>query len=518
MSRTRQLTGVALAGVLLVTAGACADGGDDTRDDAPVTSAPDPTTPAPTAGSDATTTQPSPPVTDASSPARPLEVTGPITSGRGTPQTSTPVDLAGAGYVEEEFFVSGEATSYVPVGELGSDGRWTVEPDGTAPFTTRVLVRRPADATDANGVVVVEWFNVSSAIDIDVDFVYSHAELLRGGYTWVGVTAQAVSVESDGSTSSFGPGALGLKVWDAERYGDLSHPGDAYSYDIFTAVGEALRHPGDVDPLAGIAAEHLLAVGESQSAFRLLTYANAVQPLADVYDGILIHSRAGTGAPVGTADFLGGDVPLAAQVRDDLDVPVLQVQTETDLLALVPTSPFTDARQADSDTVRTWEVAGTAHSDSYYLTWLSEQGNRQFEEFLDLSAVLGTMNSGPSNYVMNAAIRWLTRWATDGTAPPSAPPIDVADGAIVRDADGIATGGVRTPHVDVPYATLTGEGMSMVGMTVPFDGATLTSRYGDEAAFLAQFERSLDAAIEAGFLLSEDRDAILADVTERASF
>jgi hypothetical protein len=48
----------------------------------------------------------------------------------------------------------------------------------------------------------------------------------------------------------------------------------------------------DVD---GIAVEHLIAMGESQSAFRLLTYVNAVHPAARVYDGFLIHSRDGGG-------------------------------------------------------------------------------------------------------------------------------------------------------------------------------------------------------------------------------
>jgi hypothetical protein len=505
---------VILAGLALAAA-ACGDDEDPTAEagDTPVTSSslaveasapPTTTTPADGAGQEADV------------PGRELTVTGPVTGGRGVMQTATPIDLDAAGYVEEEYVLSGAATSYAPVGELGLDGRWEAEPAATAPFTTRFVVRRPADPAAFNGVVVVEWFNASSDVDIDIDFVFANEELLRGGYAWVGVTAQAIGIEGDGTASPFGPGALGLQAWDPERYADLSHPGDEYSYDIFTAVGEVLRDPGHVDPLDGLEAEHLLATGESQSAFRLLTYANAVQPLAGVYDGILIHSRSGSGAPLGSFDdMMGGDVPLAAQVRDDLDVPVLQVQTETDLIALVPSSPFPAARQPDSATVRTWEVAGTAHSDSYYLSRLTEQGTRQFEGFLDLSGVLGRMNSGPQNFVMNAAVRWLTRWVAEGAAPPSATPIEVADGAIVRDADGNALGGLRTPQLDVPLATLTGEGLSMIGLTIPFDEATLAARYGDEAGYLARFTEALDATIEAGFLLEDDRAAILADAADR---
>ena len=505
MTRTLPL---ALAGITFTLAACSADDNASDITAATVTDLVDTTAVQTT--EDITTTTPE----ENDMPTRDLTVTGPVNSGRGIPQTATPIDLSSAGYVEEEFFVSGVATSYSPTGEIGFDGHWNAVPASTAPFTTRILVRRPVDASKFNGVTVVEWFNASSAVDIDVDFVFTNQELLRGGYAWVGVTAQAIGVNGDGSASPFGPGAVGLKIWDPERYAPLSHPGDSYSYDIFTAVGEALLHPGDVDPLNGLGVEHLLATGESQSAFRLLTYANAIQPLANVYDGIMIHSRGGSGAPLGVDGMIGGDVPMAAQVRDDLDIPVFQVQTETDLVSLVPTSPFTAARQPDSSMVRTWEVVGTAHSDSYYLSRLTEQGNAQFEGFLDLSNVLPIMNSGPQNFIMNSALRSLTNWVANGVEPAKASPIEIADGAIVRDADGIAVGGLRTPQVDVPIATLTGEGMSMIGRTVPFDASVLATRYGDKAGFLAAFTDSLDAAISAGFLLADDRDAILVAAAE----
>lgn len=63
----------------------------------------------------------------------------------------------------------------------------------------------------------------------------------------------------------------------------------------------------------------------------------------------------------------------------------------------------------------------------------------------------------------------------------------------------------------MPIATLTGEGLSVVGQTLPFDAATLTARYGDEAGYLAEFTAALDATIDAGFLLADDRDQILSD-------
>ena len=43
--------------------------------------------------------------------------------------------------------------------------------------------------------------------------------------------------------------------------------------------------------LGGLQPKHVIAIGESQSAGRLVTYIDAVHPLVDVYDGFLVHSR-----------------------------------------------------------------------------------------------------------------------------------------------------------------------------------------------------------------------------------
>jgi hypothetical protein len=77
-------------------------------------------------------------------------------------------------------------------------------------------------------------------------------------------------------------------------------------------------------------------------------------------------------------------------------------------------------------------------------------------------------------------------------------------------------GGIRTPWVDVPVAVLSGLGqvgevfVVLFGQTLPFDEAALAELYpGGVAEYLERFEASLDATIEAGFLLDEDRAEIL---------
>ena len=197
----------------------------------------------------------------------------------------------------------------------------------------------------------------------------------------------------------------------------------------------------------------------------MLTYANAVQPVANVYDGFLVHSRDGGGAPISAA--ADGAEPPITRVRTDLHVPVFQVLTETDQFGLRPGSPFPDARQPDTNMIRTWEIAGTAHSDVAYLRYLSDQGQKQFPGFLDLSGVFNVANNGPQKYVMRTVVRLLRDWVGNGTAPPHQKPLEIANGAILRDAHGNALGGVRAPPLDVPVATITGEGYSPIGKTAP---------------------------------------------------
>jgi hypothetical protein len=372
-----------------------------------------------------------------------------------------------------------------------------------------MLVRRPHDVEAFNGTVVVEWLNVTAGVDVDVDFGFFAEEVLRAGDAWVGVTAQEVAVTSTGG-GQFGDAALGLKAWDPQRYGDLDHPGDAFAYDIFSQAGALLRTDEGRAALGGVSPEVILADGESQSAFRLVTYLNAVDPVARVFDGFLIHSRDGGAAPLDGRSFeVEPDEPPTTRLRTDGRAPALQVITESDLYLLRPGAPVPDARQPDGDRVRTWEVAGTAHSDATYLRRLNQQGTRQFKGFFDLSEVIPLANDGPQRFVMRAALHALRDWVA-GRPPPTAEPLQVVDGAIVRDEHGNALGGVRTPPLDVPAATHTGEGTPL-GSSTPFTTDQLGALYGNRDAYLAAYRAATDAAVEAGFILAADAAEVNAD-------
>jgi len=211
-------------------------------------------------------------------------VTGPITGGdRGQAFGAMPAaELSRTSYVEHEFFVSGTATAFKPSGVLTTDGRWTVAAESTADFKVRMLVRRPADDKRFNGIVVMEWLNVTALAEGATDFMQMQELLVREGYAWVGVGAQAAGVNSPRS---------GVKDWDKSRYASLVHPGDAYSYDIFSQASQVLRRPNAPQILSGLTARKIIATGRSQSGFRLVTYINAIHPTTRLFDGYLIHSR-----------------------------------------------------------------------------------------------------------------------------------------------------------------------------------------------------------------------------------
>ena len=87
-----------------------------------------------------------------------------VTHAPGTPKLLLGAyDIASLGYTDDEYFVSGSASAYMPVGQLGSDGCWDAAPSGAADYTTRMVVLKPSGAAAFNGTVVVEWLNVSGA-------------------------------------------------------------------------------------------------------------------------------------------------------------------------------------------------------------------------------------------------------------------------------------------------------------------------------------------------------------------
>ncbi|BBX40659.1 alpha/beta hydrolase domain-containing protein [Mycobacterium simiae] len=453
-----------------------------------------------------------------------------------TPIAGKPLLLLGAfdirevGYVAAEFLVSGTAASYCPASELTADGRWDVTPCGTAEYTTRIVVLTPADQARFNGTVLVEWLNVSGGIDAPAVWMMAHREIVRAGYAYVAVSAQQVGIQ--GGNSLLGMD-MSLKSQDPARYAALHHPGDAFCYDIFSQTAQLVR---TADVLGGLRADHVVALGESQSAMFLTSYVNAVDPLARVYDGFLVHSRFAAAAPLDGGsifDDLQSSTPQAVAFRPDLRVPLVALITETDLFGAVRNGYYF-ARQPDNDRLRVWEVPGAAHADNYTIQVAAiDTGATALEDLVAAYAPTNMLmgqqlghfiNFAPQHhYVVQAAIAALSTWLRTGAPAPAAPPIQMEENQVpqpVLDSNGLACGGVRTPWVEVPIARTSGDGawddttenvMSAIfGSGEPFDEATLRRLYpGGAAQYLDRFTAALDRAIDAGFILPADRPEIL---------
>ena len=221
---------------------------------------------------------------------------------------STTFDLAAVGFMQEEFFLAGTATSFRNLNELGVDGRWEAEPAETANYRTRVVVYRPVKQEDFSGTVIIEWMNVSEGFDIPYGWALSHVEALRAGDAWVEVTAQRVGIEGE-------EGALFpfyLRAADPERYASLEHPGDSFSYDMFTQVTAVVKGAEENSVVGGFPVDVVVAVGESQAASRLLTYVNAIQPLYQACDAFLLDSRYDSSAPL--SQLPQADIPAPDRV------------------------------------------------------------------------------------------------------------------------------------------------------------------------------------------------------------
>lgn len=426
-------------------------------------------------------------------------LTGPITGGeRGGPFSA--VDVAELGYVTEEFFIEGQANTYELVeGTHSPDGKWkSKRSDNKAAFKTRMLVVRPSESERFNGTVIVFWLNVTAGFELG----NAAGESLRG-YAWVGVSAQKIGIDG------FPQDPQGLKTWDPDRYGSLIHPGDAYSYSIFTQVAQSLapdRDKNALDPMGGLDVARLIAVGASQSANRLRTYINGVHHIEKVFDGYIPFIDFGRVTPFASA--IDGERRRSnrASIRADLDVPTIVVNSETEVPG------YYGVREEDSDQFRYWEVAGTSHVS---VPRPAEPSSGQ--NWLAYSPVY------------NAAIRHLHNWIKDGVAPPKMPRIEVNSESqileVVRDDHGNAVGGIRLPDLEAPSAAHSGFGIRqegtrfgfLYGTAVDFDKEKLSSLYPDTETYLEVWGAALSRSIDEGMVLAEDAALMRDQATQWAT-
>jgi hypothetical protein len=397
-------------------------------------------------------------------------VTGPGAMFDSAPSQAKGLDQAHFKYTTTEYFVSGTA-----------DGK---------PYTSRVVVRQPADDDDFSGLVLAESMHVSGAAHA---FEYTSAYTMDSGHAAVEVLTT--------SPQQF-------TAFNAARYTKLAIA-DGQQNEIIAQVGALLK--SDRGPLPTPARKIVLA-GTSMSSGTLINYLPGhmvfrTPDMQRIYDGFLPTS-------------------VGSTIRE-IDVPLIEMPTMHEVETNVP-------RRQDSDEAgkqfRLYEVAGIGHVDSR-----------------DNVRLLPNPCTKPLSTVLTQAyfavgLHHLLRWVDEGVAPPRAARVlldrDASnDGStMVLDAQGNPQGGIRTPYVDVPFAKYTPvntavdpvianpseyvKANGLQGAQImcrlsayqePYSAARLRELYGSPREYVRKFEASLDALEKQGWSLPVYREALLAD-------
>src|SRR5688500_8109595 len=104
-------------------------------------------------------------------------VVGVMTGGKGILLASANATPLPSGWVEEAFAIEGTAVSYTSEHPTPEHCVLTLAKGASADYRTRIIVRRPDNAADFDGTVIVEWLNVSGGFDANPDYSYLAAEI-----------------------------------------------------------------------------------------------------------------------------------------------------------------------------------------------------------------------------------------------------------------------------------------------------------------------------------------------------
>jgi len=205
------------------------------------------------------------------------------------------LDLRKIGYVEEEFFVSGSADVY----DWAADGAVTVKTP-SAPYTTRVLIRRPADKSRFSGSAIVEPLFPARRWDWSMMWGYTHDAIVDRGDAWVGITLPA--------------SVAGLQKFNPTRYARLSFKNptpdapcgrgaasdieDGLRWDAISQVGALLKSTGPQSPMKDFRVEALYLTTQGGD---LTTYMKAIHPRATVAGGKPVYDGYVAKAPFNAA-------------------------------------------------------------------------------------------------------------------------------------------------------------------------------------------------------------------------
>ena len=389
-------------------------------------------------------------------------------------------DLANFKYVTKEYFVSGIAKGQ--------------------PYTTRLVVRRPADVKKFSGIVVAEPMHPTGN---DWMFYFLHTYLMSQGHIAVEIATGSLPLFTEGN---------------AARYKELEIA-DGQANEVLAQAGLLLKDGRHDGPLEGLPLRKMILSGTSASAATVAAYFPAHMIYRDldmkpIFDGFLPTS-------------FGADSTLSK-----VDVPVIQMPTMTEVVRTAANG--NRYRRPDGDTpgdqFRIYEVAGMAHIDSrtnpIYTPNPCKHPMSQFPEGMGLAAGLDR----------------LIQWIDKGKTPPRAEYVVVDnntgnDGSILAlDANGNPKGGVRNTYVDVPAYRYVAPNepaspptakqnpvvasygaelfCGIASYEVPLSADQMKTLYKSKKDFQSKVEQRANALIKEGWLSPAYKELILADAAK----
>src|SRR5687767_11779638 len=379
--------------------------------------------------------------------------------------TPNAVNVEDFPYVTEEYFVTGTI--------------------GDAPYATRIIVRRPRNASAFTGTVVSEALHAGGRSLI---FEWSRQSILTRNHMFVEIVHSAANVNL-------------LKTFNGERYASLSIA-MGQTNEVIAQAGRLIK--SKTGPFASYDVRRATLMGTSASSGTVRTYLAAHPALRmpdekPIFDGFLLTST-------------NGNTPLPI-----VDVPMIQMPTQTEVVTWAEQGIA--YRRPDSDDpgnrFRLYEVAGMPHNNS-----------RDSPAFQSDPCTL-PVTDFPAGAFTALALNHLVAWIATGTTPPRAPYIAVdqdvkGDGShLALDEHGNAKGGIRNVWVDVPVAThgVMGKGKTtatdrlclLAGTKVPLPDAKLRQLYRGKDDYVARVERRLKELISEGWFLPEYADMVRAD-------
>ena len=431
------------------------------------------------------------------------------------------IALEPAGYVEEEYYLFGAAPAITAAGEALFD----------APYTTRILVRKPADPAKFNGTVVIEpftWFGERGA-----GWILTRDYLVREGYAYVGYTLNINAPRPDpkfvGWSETEAAPYTGIvnfefmRDYDYARYAPLGFYFDPERFDRGGAVDPfvpqsqgvgaqlamLLKSNDPEGPMAGLDVERVYVNSWAVTAQVWMDYVDQGRhqqwrmpdgsPLIDAYmTGRMAHGE------------VGGEI-LRIPRQMPPGTPFVTVFTQSELTYDV-VNEIPAPEDSDEPQLRFYEVTGLPHLR------LADVGTGEIEPTAEDvgrgdDPMCTTLYDEPVEYVASALLDAMDEWVRTGTPMPRAERVKRSGTTAVRDTvTGNIVGGVRPPWIEVPSAVYRVEEETRCGMALdtkqPYSAQKLRELYGSYAEYEARFERAKADFVKQGYLLPEDADRL----------